>query len=53
MAYATSNTATAIDFTGLSAGTHTLYARIIDKDDGFNDYVQQVMVDKATSSVTL
>ena len=40
------------DFTGLTAGDHTLYGRIIDKDDGFTQYTVIVHVSPKTASMT-
>ena len=40
------------DFTGLAAGTHTLYARIMDQDDGYHDCTVDVTVTKASLTVT-
>ena len=34
------------DFVGLAAGDHTLYARIIDKDDGYTQYTTLCMLRK-------
>ncbi len=37
---------------GLSAGEHTIYGRIIDKDDGFTEYTTLVRVNKAPLTVS-
>jgi uncharacterized protein (DUF952 family) len=41
------------DFTSLPAGTHTLYARIIDKDNGYTQYSTVVLVDKADATIVV
>ena len=46
------NVITGNDFTGLQAGDHTLYARIMDKDDGYTPYTTVVHVDKADAVIT-
>ena len=50
--YATANGAASADFVGLTAGTYTVYARIIDKDDGYTPYTATLTVNKATLTVT-
>jgi hypothetical protein len=45
-----SSTIATHEFPGLPAGDHTLYARIIDKDDGFTQHATVVRVDKAPST---
>jgi hypothetical protein len=47
----TGNLASA-SYTGLSAGTHTVYGRILDKDDGFTQYSTVVTVNPRAASVT-
>ncbi len=37
---------------GLVAGTHPVYGRIFDKDDGYSDYTTTVVIDKAQLTVT-
>jgi hypothetical protein len=44
-----SSTVAVHEFVGLQAGDRTLYARIIDKDDGFTQHATVVRVDKAPS----
>ena len=39
-------------FSGLSAGTHSVYARIIDKDDGYSQLTATITVDPKQASVT-
>ena len=50
--YATAGTVTSADFGVLNAGTHTVYARIFDKDDGFTPYTMSLVVNQAHVSVT-
>jgi hypothetical protein len=38
------------EYAGLNAGNYTVYARIIDKDDGFTDYSTVMVVNKAALS---
>lgn len=41
------------DFTGLNAGNYTVYARIMDKDGGYTDYSQQIVVAQADADVSI
>ncbi len=38
--------------TGLAAGEHTIYGRILDKDDGFTQYATTVIVNKGLLTIT-
>jgi hypothetical protein len=52
--YATGSiTQATYDFTSLPAGSHTLYARIIDKDNGYTQYSTVVQVDKADAVIVV
>ena len=51
MTYATQSPAPSQTFSQ-NAGTYTVYARIIDKDDGFTQYCTTVTVNKASSATT-
>ncbi len=48
-----SSTSATQNYAGLNAGEYAVYARIIDRDGGFNDYVQMVTVNKADAIVTV
>ncbi|MHB9067992.1 MAG: choice-of-anchor Q domain-containing protein [Pirellulaceae bacterium] len=50
--YASGSTEATYHFTGLQAGRHTLYARIIDKEDGYTQYTTVVHIEKAALTVT-
>src|SRR5207302_1599510 len=50
--YATAGSAATHDYPGLSAATHTIYARIIDKDDGFTQYSTDVAVNQRPLTLT-
>lgn len=47
-----SGTSSTQNFSGLNAGDNTVYARIIDRDNGFTQYTTVVSVRKATLTVT-
>ena len=47
--YATSSTTASASFTITTAGVHTIYARIIDKDGGHSDYTATVNVNYLSS----
>ncbi len=48
----TSSNTSSQSFSGLSAGAHTVYARIIDKDDGYSQLTATITVDPKQASVT-
>jgi hypothetical protein len=50
--YASSSDAAEYDFSHLTAGDHTLYGRVIDKDGGFTQYSMEVHVERKAASVT-
>ena len=50
--YATASPTASHAFSGLAAGSHTVFARIIDKDNGFTDYSTVVIVNKAPLTVS-
>ena len=50
--YANSGTSSSANFGVLAAGDHTVYARIIDKDDGFTPYSASLTVGMADLYVT-
>lgn len=51
--YNTGSTTNAMhDFTDLDAGDYVIYARIIDKDDGYTQYMTTVNVDQRAITVT-
>jgi hypothetical protein len=49
--YANSGTSSSASFGVLHAGKHTVYARIIDKDDGFTLYTAPLVVAKANLTI--
>jgi hypothetical protein len=51
--YANSGTSSSANFGTLGAGPHTVYARIIDKNDGFTPYQSALTVAPAGSTVTV
>ncbi|WP_406699643.1 PKD domain-containing protein [Singulisphaera sp. Ch08] len=51
--YATSGMSSSVNFGVLNAGTHTVYSRIIDKDDGFTEYTTTLLVNKADAVITV
>lgn len=51
--YATSGTSNTSDFGAINAGTHTVYARIIDKDGASSCYTGTLRVSKADATVTV
>jgi len=44
-------TNTSFDYSLLNAGTYTVYARIIDKDNGYSQYTTSFVVEKAMATV--
>jgi ELWxxDGT repeat protein len=50
--YETASSANSFDFGVINAGHYVLYARIIDKDGGFTAYNRDLVVDKATATIT-
>ncbi|MFO0804034.1 MAG: LamG-like jellyroll fold domain-containing protein [Gemmataceae bacterium] len=50
--YANSGTEATYAIAGLSAGDHTVYARIYDKDGGYTQYSTTIHVNRATLTVT-
>ena len=50
--YAGGGAVAAFDYSGLDAGDHTIYARIIDRNDGFTTYETVVTVSPAALLVT-
>jgi hypothetical protein len=51
--YANGTTSDSWDFGTLDAGAYTVFARIIDKDDGYSQYQLEVTVDPAPLTVTV
>ncbi len=48
-----STTNDSFDYSLLNAGTYTVYARIIDKDNGYSEYSTTFVVDKATATIVV
>src|SRR5439155_14809278 len=51
--YGGSGTSASSSFSALNAGPHTVYARTIDKDDGYTQYSTVVTVNKGNASITI
>jgi hypothetical protein len=51
--YAGSSAIASASFASLDAGSYWVFARVIDKDDGFTEYSQQLTVDQADALVSI